>query len=130
SNPLEAMAERTYRYLESRTEHGILVLTLKATHIQDDDVAEALRQEMLAALADAGCRDVVVDFRHTRYLSSVAFRPLLALHRQLQQRGGCLVLCHLSPTVGDVFYTTRLVSGSGATNAPFELEPDLDAALT
>src|SRR5947209_19131327 len=103
------MPEPPPQHLEFRTEQGVLVVTLKVTHIQEEDVAEALRQELLRALTESPCHDVIIDFRHTRYLSSVAFRPLLSLRRQLQGRGGCLVLCGLSSEVGDIFYTTRLV---------------------
>jgi hypothetical protein len=38
-------------------------------------------------------------------------------------------ICGLSPIVGDVFYTTRLVSASGSSGAPFGVEPDVETAL-
>ncbi|HEV3262540.1 MAG TPA: STAS domain-containing protein [Gemmataceae bacterium] len=123
------MSEKTYRYLRCRTEQGVLVLTITEPRVQGDDVAETLRQEMLAAVDESGSSKVVIDFRHAEYISSAAFRPLLALRRKLQETGGRIMLCGLSETVGDVFYTTRMISDGGTVSPLFEMEPDEAAAI-
>ncbi len=122
------MTPPPYRYLKSSTEQGVLVLTVTATKIQDEELGNALREELVAAVAEAGAQKVVVNFQHTVYVSSVAFRPLLHLRQKLQATGGRLILCGLSPVIGDLFYTTRLASSTGST-APFQLEPDVAAAV-
>jgi anti-anti-sigma regulatory factor len=71
----------------------------------------------------------VLDFQGVTYLSSVAFRPLLSLHRKLKERGGRLVLCGMSERVAEVFYVTRLVSAAGTPAAPFDLQADVPAAV-
>jgi anti-anti-sigma factor len=121
------MTQTAYHHLQSRIEQGVLVLTVTAPTIQDEGLAEALREELLAAVA--GAAQVVIDFQHTKYLSSVAFRPLLSLRQRLRETGGRLILCGLSAAIGDVFYTTRLVDESGSFSAPFQLEPDVAAAV-
>jgi anti-anti-sigma factor len=123
------MQEPEYRHLKTRTEEGILVLTITETEVQGEEIARALRQEMLAAADACQPKQIVVDFRHTRYISSAAFWPLLSLYRKLLEVGGRLTVCGLSPIVGDVFYTTRLVSSGGSQAAPFGVEPDVDSAL-
>jgi len=123
------MPEKTYRYLQCRTEQDVLVLTITEARVQGDEVAEDLRQEMLAAVDESGCGKVVIDFRHAEYLSSAAFRPLLALRRKLQETGGRIMLCGLSETVGDVFYTTRMISDGGTVQPLFDMEPDEAAAI-
>jgi anti-anti-sigma factor len=116
--------------VSGRTEDGVLVLTILDTHLQEEKVAEALSQELLRLLDECRADRVVVDCHRIQYVSSVAFRPLLQLRRTLQERGGRLVLCCLNKVVGDVFYTTRLVSPDGAVSAPFELAPTVAEAVS
>jgi anti-anti-sigma factor len=118
-----------YRHIQHRLEQGVLVLTITESEIQGEDIATELRTEMLAVAEQFKTRNVLVDFRNTQYISSVAFWPLLSLHRKLQSSGGRVTVCGLSPTVGDVFYSTRLVSPTGAFAAPFGVEADVTAAL-
>src|SRR5437016_1586728 len=122
------MAPPPDRYLSRRREQDVLVLTILPAKIQDDEMAEALRQELLAAVADTTAPKVVIDFQNTKYLSSVALRPLLHLRQKLQEIGGRLILCGMSFSIGDVFYTTRLASSTGSV-APFQIEPDVAAAV-
>jgi anti-anti-sigma factor len=123
------MDEFCDRHLKSHVEQGVLVLTITEPKIQSDDVAEELRQEMLAAVERTGICKVVVDLRHARYLSSTAFRPLLALRRMLQEEGGQMILCGLTNAIRDIFCTTRMIDPSGAVSAVFDMQPDLPAAL-
>jgi anti-anti-sigma factor len=123
------MPELPGRYLESRTEQGVLVLTLTTNQLQDEKLAEVVLQELMSAIEQAQARKVVIDLRNIKFISSVAFRPLLRVRRMLQNAGGRLALCGLSRVVGDVFYTTRLASADGSSMAPFELAPDVPAAV-
>jgi len=104
-------------------------MTITESHLQDDGMAQAIQDELLAALSVSVRSNVVVDLQHIRYVSSVAFRPLLRLRRELQESAGRLVLCGLTRVVGDVFYTTRLVSPDGSFVAPFEMATDVAAAI-
>lgn len=123
------MVHSATRHVQARYEDGVLVLTITDARVEGEEVAEALRQEMLAAVEAAGADQLVVDFRHTRYISSAGFRPLIALRRRLQATDGRLVVCGLSPVVGHVFYTTRMVSPDGSSAAVFEMEPTASAAV-
>jgi anti-sigma B factor antagonist len=109
--------------------NGVLVISILDAEIQGEAIASDLRDELLQAYTDSGCSCVIVDFQRTRYISSVAFWPLLSLHRKLQASQGRLIVCGLSPSVGDVFFTTRLISPSGEFAAPFGFEADLASAL-
>lgn len=123
------MSEPSFYHLTSSVDQGVLVLTITDRKVQGHETAEALRQEMLAALVQAGVCQVVVNFRNTQCISSVAFMPLLNLRRKLQEMTGRIVLCGLSKEVGDVFYTTRMISPTGAATSLFEMEPDVPAAI-
>ncbi len=39
-----------------------------------------------------------------------------------------MILCGLTPAVGDIFYTTKMLSPSGSLDAPFHMEADVAAA--
>jgi anti-anti-sigma factor len=107
----------------------VQVLTFTTRQIQDEKTAEAILLELLELIEQNRSRKVVIDLQNIKYISSVAFRPLLNIRRKLQEMGGRLVLCGLSSVIGDVFYTTKLVSADGSFAAPFELEPDASAAI-
>jgi anti-anti-sigma factor len=119
----------TKPYLESCIEHGVLVLTIVRRQIEGEDLALGLKEELLATVAQHGINKVVLDLKNTRYVSSIAFWPLLALRRQLAEQSGRLIICGLTGAVHDVFTTTRMVSDSGALNAPFEMAPDRESAV-
>jgi anti-anti-sigma factor len=122
------MTQPTFHHIQRHTDRGVLVLTLNDAEVRGDELAAALRDELLAAVGDAA--SVVLDMRYVTYLSSVAFRPLLALYQQLKDRGGRIVLCNLSRSVAEVMHLMRLTSTSHSSGSPFEEKPDLDAALT
>jgi anti-anti-sigma factor len=123
------MPQTNYRHLTSRVESGVLVITITEPQLQDEAMAQAVQDELLAAVSVSVRSNVVVDLQNIRYVSSVAFRPLLRLRREIQDSGGRLILCGLTRIVGDVFYTTRLVSADGTFVAPFEMEADVPAAI-
>jgi anti-anti-sigma factor len=123
------MAEAQYRLLHVNTDGDVLVLTIAAEQVEGDTVSMALQRELLAATTAAGARRVVVDFQNVRFISSVAFSPLLALRRHLNGNQGRLMVCGLTSIVGDIFYTTKMVDPTGKLRAPFEMQPDVPAAL-
>jgi anti-anti-sigma factor len=120
---------RQFQHLLQQFEDGALVLTVTDVHLRGDDLADALRAELLDAAARAGTARVVVDLQRVESISSVAFRPLLSLLKKVRAAGGRLVLCGLQPDVASVFHVTRMISTSGSSAAPFEQAADVPAAL-
>src|SRR5262245_64728214 len=116
-------------YLESAVERDVLVLTITRRQIEGEDIAAGLKEELLATVAKHGLSKVVLDLSQTRYVSSIAFWPLLTLRRQLADQEGKLLICGLTGAVEEVFTTTKMVSSSGSMNAPFEMAPDREAAI-
>jgi anti-anti-sigma factor len=107
-----------------------LVLTITEEQMRGDHLARALQRQLQEAVAQAGpAPRVVLDFGLVRSLSSEVFRPLLSLRRHLQQLGGRLVLCNLSPVVAQAFQSTRLISTSRTSTAGFEVSPDVVSAV-
>jgi anti-anti-sigma factor len=126
---MQAMLKPHYPHLKCSLVDDVLVLTITETHFQGDRQAEAARQAMLDALSHSGAKKVVIDLQTVKYLSSVGFRPLLTLRRRLQEIGGQMVLCNLSPEVTEVFRSTRMISTGRSSSSPFVAQSDLAAAL-
>jgi len=116
-------------YLETSLDSGVLVLTVTRRQIEGEELAKGLKDEMEAAVARTAATKVVVDLHQARYVSSIAFWPLLALRRQLAERGGRLLICGLTGTVEEVFTMTKMISAGGTSSAPFEVAPDRATAV-
>lgn len=112
-----------------RVEQGVLVITLTGPDLQDEKTASLLQGELAEAVQTENVYLVVLDLQNLRYISSVAFRPLLNLRRLVGEKQGRLALCNVSKVVGDILYTTRMVMAEGNTFAPFEIVGDLGEAL-
>lgn len=123
------MAEPNFKHIACRREPGILVIVLTDEKIQGDELGDAIRQSLLAAVSHYQVNKVVIDFRNVRYLSSAGFRPLLSLHRKLGETRGRMVFCNLSAEILEVFSVTRLISSTRSGTAPFERAIDLADAL-
>lgn len=119
------MADQPFKHIRC----PILVIRIELAQVIGDALADALRDEFLAARRAIGAHDVVVDFQAVTYLSSASFRPLLSLLREVRAQNGRLVLCNLQSFVHEVFSATRLISSHGNEPAAFEVQSDLIAAI-
>jgi anti-anti-sigma factor len=115
--------------LDARLEQGALVLTVLRRQLEGEEVAAGLKEELLAAVTAHDARLVILDLKNTRYVSSIAFWPLLRLRQHLADQEGRLILCGLTGSVQEVFMMTKMVSSGGALNAPFEMAPDVETAI-
>jgi anti-anti-sigma factor len=116
--------------LTARIDQNVLVLMITVAELQDEGLADALLQELLDAVEQFAVYQVVVDMQKIKILSSVAFRPLLRLRGKVQESGGQIILSGLTPVVGDIFYTTKMLSPGGSYQALFQIEPDAAAAVS
>lgn len=116
-------------YLTCTVENGVLVMRVKESQIEGENVAARLKDEMDDAVTQHAAKLVVLDLSSCRYVSSIAFWPLLAMRRRLAEQGGRMIICGLKGLVYDVFTSTKMVSSSGTTAAPFEMATDRTAAI-
>jgi anti-anti-sigma factor len=124
------MSEPAFSDITCRRQDGVLVIALNAEEIQGDEAAENLRRQFLEAAAHFGATKIVLDFAKVHFLTSTAFRPLISLHRRIQEKKGRLVFCNLRPELAEVFIVTRLVSPTRSVTAPFEMAKDVPEALS
>jgi anti-sigma B factor antagonist len=86
--------------------------------LQIQRIGERLRD---LALAEQSPK-MVLDFSTVEYLSSRALSELINLSRQVDQRGGHVVLAAISPQIYEVFKITRL-------NRLFQIEARVEDAV-
>jgi len=84
-----------------RIRHGTAVVLVPEGRI-DSDPARELERE-LRTLAEEGTQAVVVDLSRVSYLTSGAFRAMLAGARVLDGRGGRFLLCGIDASLARLF---------------------------
>ena len=124
------MSEPRYRYLKTRTERGVLILTPTPSQLRGDEIAQQLTDDMLAAVEYADAKRMVVNLEHVDYLTSANFRPFLALRKKVAA-GRRVVLCSLTKTALEIFEAMKMVSSAGSTSsdALFMVLPDEESAV-
>ncbi len=123
------MAAPPLKHLRSRTEQGILVLTLTDSEIQGEALTEDLRLELLSALGEIANPRVVLDFHPVQRITTVCLRALLNFRRHIRDKCGQLLLCNLAPKVAELLFTTRLASPTPSSLIPFAVAPDVRTAI-
>jgi anti-anti-sigma factor len=107
----------------------LVVLRVNEPQMMGDEVADAVRGELLSVYQHSGAVHAVVDMAQVQYLASAGIRCLLGLLAAVRRRGGRLLLCNLTAPVEEVLLVTRLVGSNGGTPAPFEQHPDVRGAV-
>ncbi len=78
------------------------VFVLAPTGRLDSANARSFEERVLAAL-EQGESALLIDFGNLDYISSAGLRVLLMGAKRLQQSGGTIALCTLSPSIREVF---------------------------
>ena len=127
-----ASPPRPPRYIKTRIEQGVLIVTITKPRLQGDSLANTLRQELIAAVEEAqlDIPRIILDMKVVVSLTSSAFRPILHLHRTVGEKKGQVALCNLSAVVAQALRTTRLIDTGRSSTGAFLVEPDVAAALT
>jgi anti-sigma B factor antagonist len=92
----------------SRNKEGdVLVIELRGRMSVGDGDAEA--GEEIRSAAAAGEKKILLDMKGVPVLDSSGVGELMAAYASVSRRGGTIKLLGLSPRVGEVLKTTRLV---------------------
>jgi anti-anti-sigma factor len=125
------MSQASFKHLRVRLEQGIVVITVAVPYIRSTafELVDALREELFAAVADTPKPKVILDLSEIEFFGSAGIRPLLGLRRQIQNAGGRLLLCCLSPQVEEVLQTTHLIGAVDTSASAFDVAPDVGSAV-
>jgi anti-anti-sigma factor len=72
---------------------GVTVVRFTTGHLVGGQDLDRVTAEV-QGLIEAGARQLVLDFKHVRYINSATLSMLLAVHGKLTNLGGRLVLSH------------------------------------
>jgi anti-sigma B factor antagonist len=108
--------------VESVRSDGVTVVRFRAARIISEANAHEMGQGLKTALETGGPRPrVLVDLAGVQLLSSAAIAKLLMFKRRVQDQGGEVRLCRLTPHVARAFAVTNL-------STFFSIHPDVDSA--
>ena len=83
-----------------RERNGVMELSISG---RLDAVSAVEADKDFSNVIDAGHENLLVNLGSLDYISSAGLRVLLVVAKRIQQNGGKVVLCSLSPNVREVF---------------------------
>ncbi len=88
---------------------GLRSVRFRDRHLYDDPTVREVTDQLFAALPPAGTPPrLVIDFAGVESVSSSLLGKLVLLQRQVDARGGRLVICELTRAVEGVFRAANL----------------------
>jgi len=118
-----------YEHVSTKESGRVLILTVELARISEYDLAEAMGKELIDAALQHPSPQVVVDMSKLQYMSSVGYGPFISLRARVQEGGGRLVLCSLSPVIKQLFEATRLLINPHSPGSLFEFTDTVPAAV-
>ncbi|MDY7009585.1 MAG: STAS domain-containing protein [Planctomycetota bacterium] len=104
------------------TEDDVTVVELTDRKILDEVSIAQIGEELSDIIDKADGIRLVLDFKSIVHMSSSALSMLITINKHVQQNGGRLVLCNISPPIHEAFTITRL-------NEVFKICVSLEKAL-
>jgi anti-sigma B factor antagonist len=90
------------------TEDAAVVSFAGAGLTLDDVRVHGLRQQLMDVADGLAGQHLVLDLANVTFLACTTLGLLVTLHQKLKDQGACLVLCHVRPSIAEVFAVTRL----------------------
>ena len=114
---------RPYRSIVTESKDDVCCVRLKRPQLDEGEVSE-LGEELAHLVTAGGCRKMVFSIgpEPPQLIYSVFVGKLLMVRRLLEEHGGGLKLCEVSPHVRGVFDALQLTKY-------FEFHPDQAAAV-
>lgn len=94
--------------LKITSDDTLLTVFFLHEKIHDSVMIEQMQTELLAALAEAEGRNVLLDFGRVNFFSSAALGMLMRAYKRCKESGTDLRLCNLSPNLRAVFKVSGL----------------------
>ncbi len=114
---------RPYHYIEVERRGDVFCTRLRRSQL-DEPMIHELAAELRQLVTEESCRKLALSLgpEAPQCLYSVFLAKLITLQRLLRERGGELVLCHVSPPVRNIFATCCL-------DQLFHFEPDFSGTV-
>ena len=116
------MPSSNLQHLQLSSIDEVILIEVRTKTIQGPVLAHELGEELARVTAQEWAKQLVVNFRRTRYLSSTEFAVLFKLVKQFTALGGRITLCNLGPEL-------RLGAGISGLERVVEIYDSEAAAL-
>jgi anti-anti-sigma factor len=100
----------------------ILTILLTDAKILDSQLIEQINQDIVKVLGETELRNVILDFREVKFLSSAALGMLILVNKMCKEYKINLKLCNIDPDIAQVFKITGM-------NKVFSIHKTADDAL-
>lgn len=94
--------------LQIEMEHGAKALIVRLKGELDHHTAEAVKCRMEEAIGKGGASHVIVNMKELKFMDSSGLGVILGRYKQINSRGGKMVLCEVSPYVYRLFEMSGL----------------------
>jgi len=96
------------KHLFKKESHDdVHILTLVPANIDQANVDDLL-EAMMFELEKADQPDFLIDFSSVQYISSIVLGNFVVFRRRVEDAGGTLKMCNLSPVLQSLFRITKL----------------------
>jgi anti-anti-sigma factor len=117
------MADSNFKHLKVKMAGEVAVVDFVDSELLfQAAVIHEIGAELSRLVTDQGYTQILLDFTHVQYLSSMMIAQLAKLERQVEQAKGRLKLCGLGPVLRDTFRIAHLES-------IFDIRDDLKSAI-
>ncbi len=120
------MGESATRYIESSTQDGVLVITIRATAMRDTQICYAIRDQMIEAIDPDDTQTVIINLESLAFVGSIGLLGFLAVRRKIPKSR--IVICNVTDTIREVFLLCRMISADNSADSPFEMTATLQDA--
>ncbi|MCP4189165.1 MAG: STAS domain-containing protein [Planctomycetaceae bacterium] len=120
------MGESATRYIESSTQDGVLVITIRATAMRDTQICYAIRDQMIEAIDPDETQNVIINLESLTFVGSIGLLGFLAVRRKIPKSR--IVICNVTDTIREVFLLCRMISADNSADSPFEMTATLQDA--
>ncbi len=102
---------------------GATVVTFRKEKILDDADIQILSESMFGLLKDIQKVNLILDFHHVGFMSSVVLGLLIRLSKKVAEQGGQIKLCGINKRIYQAFVITGL-------DKVFDIYQNVDDALS
>ncbi|MGD0516544.1 MAG: STAS domain-containing protein [Thermoguttaceae bacterium] len=102
-----------------------LTILLTDAKILDAPLIEQIHQEMAKIIGETEQRNVILDFREVKFLSSAALGMLILVNKMCKEYKINLKLCNIEPDIAQIFKIT----GMNKVFAIYKTAEDVHAAF-
>ena len=95
------------KHIRLRKLGNVAVIAPKGNLVGGDETDEL--RELLADLAEAGHKWLVVNFRDVTFITSIALGVFAHATATFRNRGGEIAICHTDAKVSNIFVVTKLI---------------------